>query len=131
MKTLLASLAVLLLAGCAAIDRNYVVTGTGTVIGVQIAENPATQLYEAKLGYARAEVALVPTNGVSVLMELRYSGIFTRDGGIYQRLAVGDVAVKQPGASFMFAKDAKGTISTNAIEAISKKLESSVPLAPR
>lgn len=132
MKALLL-LPLLLLVGCKAIDRGYVVTGTGTVIGVQVAENPATQLYEAKLGYARAEVALVPTNGVTVLMELRYSGIFSfgSDGGIYQRLAVGDAAVRQPGASFMFAKDVKGNLSTNVAAAISHKLEGSVPLAPK
>lgn len=122
--------AILLLAGCKAIDRNYVITGTGTVLGVQIAENPATQLYEAKFGYSRAETALVPTNGVSVLMELRYSGIFSKSGGIYQRLAVGDTAVKQPGASFMFAKDSNGNLSTNVAQAITEKVQL-IPLAPK
>jgi hypothetical protein len=121
----------LFLVGCQAIDRNYVITGTGTILGVQVAENPTTQLYEAKFGYSRAETALVPTNGVSVLMELKYSGIFSRSGGIYQRLAVGDVAVRQPGASFMFAKDANGQVSTNVADAISRKLESTVPIAPK
>jgi hypothetical protein len=128
---LLAAIAAIpLLAGCQAINRNYVVTGTGTILGLQIAENPATQLYEAKFGYARSEVALVPTNGVSVLMELRYSGIFSKTGGIYQRLAVGDTAVKQPGASFMFAKDANGTLSTNIMQAITDKIQI-IPLAPK
>lgn len=129
MKETLLLIAVLALSGCA-IDRNYVVTGTGTVLGVQIAENPATQLYEAKFGYSRAEVALVPTNGVSVLMELRYSGIFSRNGGIYQRLAVGDSAVRQPGAAFMFAKDAGGNISSNVANAIAQKIDK-IPLAPK
>lgn len=133
MKALITTLALTVLvicSGCRAIDRNYVVTGTGTIIGIQIAENPATQLYEAKLGYARAEAALVPTNGVSVLMELKYSGIFSRGGGIYQRLAVGDTAIRQPGAAVMFAKDADGKISSNAVEAITGKIEK-IPLAPK
>jgi hypothetical protein len=120
----------LILTGCAAVNKNYVVTGTGTVLGLQIAENPATQLYEAKFGYARSETALVPTNGVSVLMELRYSGILSRTGGIYQRLAVGDAAVKQPGAAFMFAKDAAGNISSNIVTAITEKVQN-IPLAPK
>ena len=122
--------AALLLTGCGAINHSYVITGTGTILGVQIAENPATQLYEAKFGYARAEMALVPTNGGPVLMELRYSGIFSRSGGIYQRLAVGAEAVKQPGAAFMFAKDADGNISSNAVQAITAKINA-IPELPR
>ena len=122
--------AALLLTGCGAINHSYVVTGTGTILGLQIAENPATQLYEAKFGYARAEMALVPTNGGPVLMELRYSGIFSRSGGIYQRLAVGAEAVKQPGAAFMFAKDADGNISSNAVQAITAKINA-IPELPR
>ena len=75
-------------------------------------------------------MALVPTNGGPVLMELRYSGIFSRSGGIYQRLAVGAEAVKQPGAAFMFAKDADGNISSNAVQAITAKINA-IPELPR
>lgn len=123
-------LSLVLLCGCGAIRNGYVVSGTGTILGVQIAENPATQLYEAKFGYARAEVALVPTNGPAVIMELRYSGIFSRSGGIYQRLAVGNAAVSQPGAALMFAKDADGNISSNAVQAITGKIQN-IPIAPK
>lgn len=130
MKTLISLLGVLLLCGCGAIKNGYVVSGTSTVLGVQIAENPATQLYEAKFGYARAEVALVPTNGPAVIMELRYSGIFSRSGGIYQRLAVGNAAVMQPGATLMFAKDVDGNISSNAVQAITAKVQA-IPIAPK
>jgi len=129
MKTY-ALLCAVLLTGCQAINHNYVVSGTGTLIGLQIAENPATQLYSAKFGYARAETALIPTNGPPVLMELRYSGIFSRSGGIYQRLAVGTEAVQQPGAAFMFAKDADGNLSTNVVEAITRKMKQ-IPELPR
>lgn len=130
MKAIVLLFSIVLLTGCQAINHSYVVSGTGTVLGVQIAENPATQLYEAKFGYARAETALVPTNGPAVLMELRYGGIFSRSGGIYQRLAVGTDAVQQPGAAFMFAKDAAGNLSTNVIEAISLKIKQ-IPELPR
>ena len=104
---------------------------TGTVIGVEVSENPATQFPQAKLGYNRAELAFVPSNRSSeknasgsfgkgatdvadVLMELRYGGIFDlgASSGIYQRLAVGSIAVQQPGASVMFAKNADGAIGT-------------------
>jgi hypothetical protein len=129
MKTC-AFFAILLMTGCSAINHNYVISSTSTILGVQIAENPATQLYSAKFGYARAEMALVPTNGPSVIMELRYSGIFNRSGGIYQRLAVGNTAVMQPGAAFMFAKDANGNLSSNTVQAITAKIQA-IPEAPR
>ncbi len=41
-----------LLAGCAT-QKNNVIAGTGTVLGFELAQNPATSLYQAKLGYAR------------------------------------------------------------------------------
>ena len=130
MKTLALLAIISIFCGCSAVKNSYVISGTGTLIGLQIAENPATQLYEAKFGYARAEVALVPTNGPAVLMEMRYSGIFSRNGGIYQRLAVGNAAVSQPGAAFMFAKDADGNLSTNVIQAITTKIQA-IPEAPK
>lgn len=145
-RYLLATVALLLVAGCAT-NQNYVISGTGTVIGVEIGQNPSTQMYHAKLGYVRSEIALVPTNkgtnGVpavnggakdtpNVLMELRFGGIFSTGtgGGIYQRLAVGETAVAQPGAAVMFAKDANGNLSSNAVEAVTRKIER-IPLAPR
>jgi hypothetical protein len=39
--------------------------------------------------------------------------------GIYQRLAVGDIAVTQPGASLMFAKDGGGNLDSTAVAALS------------
>ena len=128
-----------------------VVAVTGTVIGVEIGENPANQTFQGKLGYNRSEVAVVPTNKchdstgttqqpgdgqgdankegngtgeggpvgtgkagcrttgngaadtADVLMELHYKGIFNKDGGIYQRLAVGKNAVSATPTALMFA----------------------------
>ncbi len=123
--------------GCAK-QRHMVVAATGTNIGVEVSENPATQAPQAKLGYQRTELALVPTNRstedkasdgssgkgakdtTDVLMELRYGGIFDTgaSSGIYQRLAVGKTAVMQPGASLMFAKDASGIVTDDAQKAL-------------
>jgi len=104
------------LCGCANFSDKVIVT-TGTVLGVQLAENPATQLYEAKLGYARAEFVVAPTNGVPVLTELRINNIFSfTDAGIYQRTAIGSDAVK---ASMpLFLKNPNGTIDPNALKLI-------------
>lgn len=127
--------AIMLLQGCA--NQGYsVLASTGTVIGVEVSQNPATQSPQAKLGYNRAELAFVPTNrnsgpnagntqqgardAANVIMELRYGGIFDtgKSSGIYQRLAVGDIAVHEPGAAAMFIKNADGDVDEKAAEAI-------------
>lgn len=48
--------------GCASRINHYVLASTGTSIGVDISQDPKTQMYYGKLGYNRGEVALVPTN---------------------------------------------------------------------
>ncbi|MBX3024577.1 hypothetical protein KF840_06680 [bacterium] len=124
--------------GCA--GRHAIVAATGTNIGVEISENPQTQAPYAKLGYQRTEWAIVPTNRTGekgpgdtehsakdhgeVLMELRYGGIFDTgpSSGIYQRLAIGRTAVTQPGAAFMFARDADGGINSTTAAALQSAL---------
>lgn len=119
--------------------RHTVVAATGTSIGVEVSQNPANQSPQAKLGYHRAELAIVPSNRstgdsatgsmgagardvADVLMELRYGGIFDlgATSGIYQRLAVGSIAVTQPGAAFMFAKGAGGELDPQTAAAVER-----------
>lgn len=126
-----------LLQGCA--KQGYsVIASTGTVIGVEISQNQTTQSPQAKLGYNRAEFAFVPTNrnsGVdagttkegardtaNVIMELKYAGIFDLGtaSGIYQRLAVGDIAVTTVSADIMMLKNADGTYSAEGIKALNR-----------
>jgi hypothetical protein len=125
------------LAGCAA--RHSILAVTETNIGVDVSQNPANQSPQVKLGYQRVELAIVPTNRSAgeepgdlakvgggakdygdVIMELRYGGIFDTgpSSGIYQRLAVGAEAVRQPGASVMFARNADGQLTTEAQQAL-------------
>lgn len=119
-------------------NRHAVIAVTGTNIGVEISQNPANQSPQAKLGYQRSEVAIVPSNrsggvepagtgtvghGASdvadVLMELKFSNIFSiNTSGIYQRLAVGKTAVSQQGAAYMFARDQKGNLDPETAKAI-------------
>lgn len=133
---LVSALSVVGLYGCFEKQGYSVLAATGTVIGVEVSQNPATQTPQAKLGYNRGEFAFVPTNrdggkaagtshngasdSANVIMELRYGGIFDTGStsGIYQRLAVGAVAVQEPGAAFMFAKDASGTLTDNTSQAV-------------
>ena len=140
-KSLVKCLVVLIFAGCS--GRQAVYTITGTTLGVDVSQNPVTQLYQAKLGYNRGEIAIVPTNrsaaeesGVTdggnggakdatdVLVELRFSGLFTsgESSGLYQRLAVGTVAVQQPGAAFMFAKGHNGTLDAGTADVVGKSV---------
>lgn len=111
--------AMLLLAGC--VIPHAVIVTSQTVLGASVSENPQTQLYEARFGFARNEFAFVPTdtNGPipDVIMEIRVNNIY-QGGGIYQRLAVGSNAVSQPGAALMFAKDATGNTISNAVHLI-------------
>lgn len=129
MRTFICTLiAAAFLSGCA--TNSTVLVSTGTVIGVELAQNPTTGMYQAKLGYNRAEIALVPSTNKytpDVITELKYSGIFSTgaDSGIYQRMAVGSTAVTQPGAMAMFMKDGTGNISSNTAAAI--KSLASVP----
>jgi hypothetical protein len=138
-------MAILLLAltGCA--TRHAVITNTGTTLGLELAENPATGLYQIKFGYARAEYAYVPSNRSSstneatyaggakdvpdVLMELRFQNIF-KGGDLYQRLAVGSIAVAQPGAAFMFAKGPDGRIDAQSVEAVSRAIKAIPEVIP-
>ncbi len=132
-------LAALLGAACGT-GRYAVLASTATNIGVEISQSPANQAPQAKLGYQRTELAIVPTNRpdvgradpaspptlkgaeqvADVVMELRYGGIFDwgPSSGIYQRLAVGSTAVRQPGASLMFLRDADGRVNEEAARAL-------------
>lgn len=127
MKTSIIAVAALLAAGCANVKTPSVISITGTVIGVEISENPVTQLPQAKLGYNRGEFAWVPISpgGVTpnVLHELSYSGIFDlKSAAIYQRMAVGDIAVTQPGAALMFARDSQGNVDAATAAAITRSV---------
>lgn len=120
----------LLLPGCA--TNHSVIAITGTVIGVEIAQNQTTGSPSAKLGYNRAEFVVVPvTNNFvpDVLSELSYNSIFsTANSSIYQRLAVGSTAVSQAGAAVMFARDPSGTLSPQAANAVSSAFDKTAPV---
>lgn len=130
MKLFLPLFLALLLSGCA--TQNSIVTTAQSVLGISVSENPATQLYEARAGVVLSQVAFVPcsTNGTGfvpdVIQEFRVNNLFA-GGLVYQRLAIGAKAVDQPGASLMFAKDAKGVLQTNVVTEVIQKLQAIRP----
>lgn len=124
---LLGSLA-LALPACESVPKS-VVASTGTSIGVEVSQNQASQAPQMKLGYNRAEVAVVSETEYSgdvanVLMELNYGGSNSTHPGIYQRLAVGRTAVRQAGAAAMFLKAPDGQIpSDEALRGVREAVE--------
>ena len=112
-KFLLVAALGLMLVGCKT-PPNYVIVTSGTTVGFDVSEAPATATPQATLAYKRVELALVPvsTNGVvpDVLMEFRMkTALFTSEGGIYSRLAVGSNATTQTPAALMMLKGKDGT----------------------
>lgn len=133
LTVILSILAALILSGCT--TNRTVLVATGTVLGIEVAQNPSTGLYHAKLGYNRAELALVPTDTTNkytpdVLTELKMTGLLSFDASIYQRLAVGPQAVSQIGAAALFSKDANGVVSSNALDAY-RAVKMLLPPTPR
>jgi len=140
--------------GCTAV-HDHVLATTVTVIGVQIHQKDQDKTPEVKIGYARSEFAFVPTdhetarnstdqgtkgpasgsarNSAEVLMEINAQGSIglgtAYQGGVYQRLAVGQTAVTQPGAAFMMAKNADGKLDKDSADAVSKALQK-IPQTP-
>ena len=126
-----------LLTGCTQ-NRETVLAVTGTVIGVQIHQKDTDKTPELKIGYVRSEFDYVPTdkrmdtnapngsttNSANVLMEINAGCNFglgvAYGGSVYQRLAVGSVAVSQPGAAFMMAKDESGKTAAATAKAVSE-----------
>ena len=118
-----------LLTGCG--TTHSVIVNTDTVLGISVAENPGTGLYEARLGYARSEFAYVPTalatnmqTGVvtaqfvpNVIMEIRMENLF-RGGLVYQRLVVGDNAVGQQAATLLLGKSPDGKLDPQVLKLI-------------
>jgi hypothetical protein len=110
----------LLFGGCQT-TQPAVVAATGTIFGLEVSQNAASQTPQLKLGYNRAEIAIVSKEKfgddvANVLMEFNYGG--GPSYSIYQRLAVGRTAVQQAGASAMFIKDASGNLSPEAAKQI-------------
>ena len=115
MKRILATigvaiLAITMLVGCKT-PPNYIIMTSGTTLGFDVSESPATASPQATLAYKRVELALVPcqTNYTpDALMEFRFkSGMFVKNE-IYSRVATGPNATTQTPAALMMSRDIAG-----------------------
>ncbi|MBI2924499.1 MAG: hypothetical protein HYY24_02210 [Verrucomicrobia bacterium] len=130
-------------AGCETTTRENIISSVNTGIGVSIAENPKTELYEVKVGYIRSQFYSVPTgktvegttnNSADVTPEM-VSGIrMTSDArhlflgvSVAENFAVGKVAVMSPAAVAMYIADARtasnATAAATAVEAVAENKE--------
>jgi hypothetical protein len=130
------------LPGCSdTLLRESVLANTETLIGLSVSQDPRTNLYQGRVGYARHELFLVPTakrvgaNSESsgdptstpeVLGEIMADGTLPAAAGqlggrvgVYQRLAVGKQAVQSSAAVALLARDAQtaGAISASQSDA--------------
>jgi hypothetical protein len=107
-----ALLAITMLVGCKT-PPNYIIMTSGTTLGFDVSESPATASPQATLAYKRVELALVPcqTNYTpDALMEFRFeSGMFVKNY-IYSRVATGPNATVQTPAALMMSKDKTGNL---------------------
>lgn len=132
--------AVLFLGGCAdGLLRETVLASTETLIGLAVSQDPKTSMYQGRLGYARHELFLVPTSKrvvrdgeggagsddatgtPEVLGEIMADGDVNAPGGgapghvgVYQRLAVGRLAVQSGAAVALLARDAQTAVNVSA-----------------
>lgn len=125
--SLLSLIVAFTLCGCKSLQHSVLVF-TATNIGVDISQNPQTQAPQARLGFNRGELVIVPIDAATrhvpdALTEIRYGNVFsTSDATIYQRVAVGSTAVSQPGAALMFGKGASGNLDAATAASIMQSL---------
>jgi hypothetical protein len=136
MKKLIMGLClVLMIAMSGCWSGTSIITHTGTVLGVELDYKAESSLPFGRVGYVRDELAIVPTNKTregedgtatigggakdcpNVLIEFSMANIFNifTTHLIYQRIAIGDIAVTQPGAVAMLVKDADGNIDPEVL----------------
>ena len=105
-------LSLTMLVGCKT-PPNYIIMTSGTTLGFDVSESPATASPQATLAYKRVELALVPcqTNYTpDALMEFRFeSGMFVKNY-IYSRVATGPNATVATPATLMMSKSRTGDL---------------------
>jgi hypothetical protein len=149
-KTLALVLPMLAIVGCTTVVRENIISSVETGIGATIAENPKTELYEAKVGYIRSQFYSIPTG--KMLVKGRKKGDTNEDSYLFytnsaditpevvsgikmnsdarhlflgmsvsENFAVGKTAVNSRAAVAMYLADAAGT---NAAASASQAVQS-------
>ena len=138
---------VLFTTGCKTVVRENIISSINTGIGVTLAENPKTELYEVKVGYIRSQFYSVPTgknvedesaggthlsNEANITPEI-VSGIRMESDArhlllgvsVSESFAVGKIAVMSPAATAMYIADARNKNNATAAGAAAKQVSDS------
>ncbi len=121
-------------AGCA--TNGYITSGVATVVGLDVSENPKTQIPHVKFGYARTGLYYVPTGKTAygdprrqgsgdaasnhdsvkdtpnVVSEIFVHSKFLSEVTISEKFAIGDAAVKSDAAVTNFANVAPQQVAS-------------------
>ena len=112
------------LAGCG--TKGYITSSVQTIVGLDIGENPKTQIPHIKLGFGRSQLYYIPTGALEnskgsgqanetpdLLSEIEVHSKFG-EASIKEKFAVGKSAVASPGVQSLFSKNAAPTATFNA-----------------
>jgi hypothetical protein len=115
------------LAGCA--GNGYISSSVNTVLGLDVSENPKTQVPHVKFGYARSGLYYVPTGKTetksgsigsgsaaetpTVVSEIFVHSKFLTDITISEKFAIGPGAVSSPAATQTFASNSAQAVAAN------------------
>ena len=138
----IASVTLFLSSGCTTVVRENIISSINTGIGVSLAENPKTELYEVKVGYIRNQFYSVPTgkmvkgatnNAADVTPEL-VSGIRMNSDArhlflgitVAENFAVGKTAVMSPAAVAMYVSEARSPEAATAASSAASTVAASV-----
>lgn len=148
-----ASLALpLFVAGCGTVVRENIISSIETGIGATVAENPKTELYEAKVGYIRSQFYSIPTGKIVKNEKAKYatntvnevdirtnradltpevvSGIHVESDArhlflgmnVSENFAVGKTAVNSRAATAMYIAQATSTTNATAAQKAIKSM---------
>ena len=133
------AVSLMIVAGCTTVVRENIISSVNTGIGLSLAENPKTELYEVKLGYIRSQFYSVPTGKIvekgkgkpateqttenhpaetaeivsGIKMNSDFRHLFV-GASVAENFAVGKVAVMSPAAVAMYIADAKSNTNATA-----------------
>ncbi|MFI5330827.1 MAG: hypothetical protein ACHQ2F_07300 [Desulfobaccales bacterium] len=112
---------ILLIAGLLAVQgcsaNGYITASVQSVIGLDVSENPQTQVPHVRFGFIRNQLYYVPTGKVGntsgdasqvphLVSSIKLDSTFAQSMKIEENFAVGDEAIKSPAAHALFGAPA-------------------------
>lgn len=129
LRSSLAALSIISVGGCA--GNGYITSSVNTVIGMDVSENPKTQVPHIKFGYARSGIYYVPTGKTAgsdgatgkasdtpeVVSDIFVHSKFLTGMTISEKFAIGKEAVRSNAADTAFAVPAAQMVAAGEVPA--------------